>query len=100
MKAQFSVTKGLLCRARGLRSWVWEELRLPLWLEVGGCPGRGACGPGGCHPRCLDSLPAFSEGETELSWAFQMRGAEVVIAESVDGAAGLGEATERSRTTW
>lgn len=58
-------------------------------------PRRGACRPGGCHPRCLDSLPAFSEEETELRWAFQIWGAEVDIAESVDGAAGLGEATEK-----
>lgn len=34
MKAQ-SVTERLLFRAPGLRSWVWEELGLPLWLEVG-----------------------------------------------------------------
>lgn len=34
VKAQ-RVTKRLFFRTPGLGSWVWEELGLPLWLEVG-----------------------------------------------------------------
>lgn len=74
MKAQFSVTKGLLCRALGLRSWVWEELRLPLWLGVGGRPGEGHAGQVGAIRGVWIPSQPFQKGRLSSGGHFRSGG--------------------------
>lgn len=77
---------------RGHSAWpqagilVWERLSCP--AAGGGRPPAVSGMPAWRHARCLDSLPEFSGGETELRSAFQTRGLPYEAGQASDRQAG------------